>query len=358
METFIQKIIGVSTNRDAWVYGFNKNKTIEKANTMISNYNNNIIQVRESTNQYSKDNRNMNSSEIKWTVNLTKRFEKGEIITLNDENIELSMYRPFTKKWLYYDRNMVERPGKSKGLFKNINKAIYITGVGASKEFSALAVNVVPNLDLMEKGQGFVEYINDNHNKLVSNIDGSKLKKFNLNKEEFMSYIYGLFHSKEYKNKFASNLNKELPRIPLIKNKEGFVKIGRDLMDLHLHYENIDLNKDVSIKKANNPSYRIEKMRFPKRDKKDTIIVNKDITIENIPLKAYDYKINGKSAIEWIIDQYQVKVDKNTGIIDDPNKYSDDPKFVFNHLLKIINLSIITTDLIKELPSLEIVNDN
>ncbi|WP_017465181.1 type ISP restriction/modification enzyme [Staphylococcus epidermidis] len=321
METFIQKIIGVSTNRDAWVYGFNKNKTIEKENTMISNYNNIIIQVRESTNHYSKDNRNMNSSEIKWTVNLTKRFEKGEIITLNDENIELSMYRPFTKKWLYYDKNMVERTGKSKGLYKNINKAIYITRVGASKEFSALVVNVVPNLDLMEKGQGFVEYINDNHNKLVSNIDGSKLKKFNLNKEEF-------------------------------------VKIGRDLMDLHLHYENIDLNKDVSIKKANNPSYRIEKMRFPKRDKKDTIIVNKDITIENIPLKAYDYKINGKSAIEWIIDQYQVKVDKNTGIIDDPNKYSDDPKFVFNHLLKIINLSIITTDLIKELPSLEIVNDN
>lgn len=358
METFIQKIIGVSTNRDAWVYGFNKNKTIEKANTMISNYNNNIIQVRESTNHYSKDNRNMNSSEIKWTVNLTKRFEKGEIITLNDENIELSMYRPFTKKWLYYDKNMVERPGKSKGLFKNINKAIYITGVGASKEFSALAVNVVPNLDLMEKGQGFVEYINDNHNKLVSNIDDSKLKKFNLNKEEFMSYIYGLFHSKEYKNKFASNLNKELPRIPLIKNKEEFVKIGRDLMNLHLHYENIDLNKDVSINKANNPSYRIEKMKFPKRDKKDTIIVNKDITIENIPLKAYDYKINGKSAIEWVIDQYRVKVDKNTGIIDDPNKYSDDPKFVFNHLLKIINLSIITTDLIKELPSLEIVNDN
>ncbi|MGX0330802.1 putative helicase [Staphylococcus cohnii] len=151
-DVFNKKVIGVSTNRDAWVYGFNKVKTIKKAQEMISNYNDNIKQVKENKGKYTNEKRNMESSKIKWTVNLTKKFKKGEKITLNDKNIEVSMYRPFTKKWLYYDRNIIERPGKSKELFSEKNKAIYITGVGSSREFSALAVNVIPNLDLMEKG--------------------------------------------------------------------------------------------------------------------------------------------------------------------------------------------------------------
>ncbi|WP_432717966.1 type ISP restriction/modification enzyme [Staphylococcus equorum] len=97
-------------------------------------------------------------------------------------------------------------------------------------------------------------------------------------------------------------------------------------------------------------------MTFPKRNEKSTIIVNNDITIKEIPNRAYDYKVNGKSAIEWVMDQYQIKVDKNSGIIDDPNEYSDDPKYILNHLLKIINLSVLTIDLIHELPPLEIID--
>ncbi|WP_432755859.1 DEAD/DEAH box helicase [Staphylococcus equorum] len=355
-DIFNQKIIGVSTNRDSWVYGFNKRKTIEKSQEMISNYNDNINWVKENANGYTKDQRNMDSSKIKWTVNLTKKFKKGEKIVLNDDKIEVSMYRPFTKKWLYYDRNIIERPGKSKKLFNESNKAIYITGVGSSREFSALAVNIIPNLDLMEKGQGFVEFINDKNEEYENNINISSLNKFGLNKENLMYYIYGLFHSNDYKNKFSANLSKELPRIPLVKNKTKFIEIGRKLINLHLNYESCDLSSEVVINQSENPSYKIKKMTFPKRNEKSTIIVNNDITIKEIPNRAYDYKVNGKSAIEWVMDQYQIKVDKNSGIIDDPNEYSDDPKYILNHLLKIINLSVLTIDLIHELPPLEIID--
>ncbi len=355
-DVFNKKVIGVSTNRDAWVYGFNKVKTIKKAQEMISNYNDNIKQVKENKGKYTNEKRNMESSKIKWTVNLTKKFKKGEKITLNDKNIEVSMYRPFTKKWLYYDRNIIERPGKSKELFSEKNKAIYITGVGSSREFSALAVNVIPNLDLMEKGQGFVEFINNKNGEYESNINFSSFDISGLNRENLMYYIYGLFHSNEYKSKFSANLSKELPRIPLVKNKEKFIEIGRKLMNLHLNYESCDLSSEVVINQSENPSYKIKKMTFPKRNEKNTIIVNNDITIKEIPNRAYDYKVNGKSAIEWVMDQYQIKVDKNSGIIDDPNEYSDDPKYILNHLLKIINLSVLTIDLIHELPPLEIID--
>ncbi|MGX0330801.1 putative helicase [Staphylococcus cohnii] len=171
-----------------------------------------------------------------------------------------------------------------------------------------------------------------------------------------MYYIYGLFHSNEYKSKFSANLSKELPRIPLVKNKEKFIEIGRKLMNLHLNYESCDLSSEVVINQSENPSYKIKKMTFPKRNEKNTIIVNNDITIKEIPNRAYDYKVNGKSAIEWVMDQYQIKVDKNSGIIDDPNEYSDDTKYILNHLLKIINLSVLTIDLIHELPPLEIID--
>ncbi|MFT3659753.1 MULTISPECIES: type ISP restriction/modification enzyme [Staphylococcus] len=355
-DVFNKKVIGVSTNRESWVYGFNKVKTIKKAQEMISNYNDNIKQVKENKGKYTNEKRNMESSKIKWTVNLTKKFKKGEKITLNDKNIEVSMYRPFTKKWLYYDRNIIERPGKSKELFSEKNKAIYITGVGSSREFSALAVNVIPNLDLMEKGQGFVEFINNKNGEYESNINFSSFDISGLNRENLMYYIYGLFHSNEYKSKFSANLSKELPRIPLVKNKEKFIEIGRKLMNLHLNYESCDLSSEVVINQSENPSYKIKKMTFPKRNEKNTIIVNNDITIKEIPNRAYDYKVNGKSAIEWVMDQYQIKVDKNSGIIDDPNEYSDDPKYILNHLLKIINLSVLTIDLIHELPPLEIID--
>ena len=149
---------------------------------------------------------------------------------------------------------------------------------------------------------------------------------------------------------------KIIPRIPLVKYNEKYIEIGEKLAFLHLNYEDIPPSKEVKILyNKENPSYRVQKMKHPKKDKVDTIVFNSDITITNIPEQAYEYVINGRSAIEWIIDQYQVKTDRNSGLLDDPNEYSEDPKYIFNLLLSVINVSLQTVNLINSLPSLEII---
>lgn len=168
-------------------------------------------------------------------------------------------------------------------------------------------------------------------------------------------FIYGLLHSKEYRSKYKNELLKGSPRIPNVKYKEKYVEIGRKLADLHLNYESVDPYPDVLIEAKTNPSYKVQKMKHPKKGVLDKIIYNTDITISNIPEKAYEYVVNGRSAIEWIIDQYRVKTDKKSGIIDDPNLYSEDEKYIFNLLLRIINVSVQTVDLVNSLPPLEIV---
>lgn len=162
--------------------------------------------------------------------------------------------------------------------------------------------------------------------------------------------------------KYFADLSKEFPRIPNLKNKEKFINVGRKLMDLHLNYEEVPIYDDVEIQLSVQPSYKVTKMKFvKKRDEngklvndRSTIIYNNDITISNIPEKAYQYVVNGRSAIEWIMDQYQVKTDKKSGITDDPNDYSTDDKYIFNLLLRIINVSMQTVDLINSLPKFEV----
>ena len=166
----------------------------------------------------------------------------------------------------------------------------------------------------------------------------------------------------EYQEKYANDLKKDLARIPIVKNKERDVEVGKALMDLHLNYEEIPVYNEVDVTPLVNPSYKVTKMRFDKKRDENgksvndlsAIIFNSDITISNIPEKAYEYVVNGRSAIEWIIDQYQVKTDRKSGITDDPNDYSDDEKYIFNLLLRIINVSVQTVDLINSLPKFEV----
>ena len=222
---------------------------------------------------------------------------------------------------------------------------------------------MLPDVNLFAGGsQNLPEFLYDNLGK-YSSIRESILNNFNsLTADSVLPYIYGIFHSKEYKMKYFADLSKEFPRIPNLKNKEKFINVGRKLMDLHLNYEEVPIYDDVEIQLSVQPSYKVTKMKFvKKRDEngklvndRSTIIYNNDITISNIPEKAYQYVVNGRSAIEWIMDQYQVKTDKKSGITDDPNDYSTDDKYIFNLLLRIINVSMQTVDLINSLPKFEV----
>jgi predicted helicase len=183
----------------------------------------------------------------------------------------------------------------------------------------------------------------------------------NVTKEDIFYYVYGFLHSPEYREKFANDLKKMLPRLPLVEDVRdfwAFSKAGRKLADLHINYESVPAYPGVAVAQSSDDSkssydYKVTKMRFPKKDQKDTIIYNSKITVSNIPAKAYEYVVNGKSAIEWIMERYQITTHKESGIRNDPNDWAtevDKPSYILDLLLSIINVSVQTVDIVVGLP--------
>lgn len=354
------KSIGIQTKRDKWVYNFSKATVLDSINRMIKNYNEDVRRLSSITERNKKLSKiTLDHTKISWSDELKRKLVNGEIITFDESKLVLSQYRPYTKKYLYYDRSVIARPGKFDELFSKPNKVIMIAGPGARKGFSVLVTNHIPESALIDNGQVFPMYLplSDNlFSDVTSNALGQMKEELMINDEELFAYIYAILHSKEYRNKYSNDLAKGLPRIPTLKDKEQFIEIGNKLIDLHINYEEVKPYSDVKIeKKTITPSYRVTKMKHPKRGEIDKIVFNSDITIKNIPKKAYEYVVNGRSAIEWIINQYQIKTDRRSGITDDPNDYSDDEKYIFNLLLRIINVSVQTVDLVNSLPPLEII---
>lgn len=353
-EIFNVNGIGVKTNRDTWVYSFGKKDVSKNVIKMINNYNNEVEKVSQSKKP------NLNENYIKWSDGLFKYLNNEVIINFNESNIIVSEYRPFTKKYLYYGREIIERPGKFRTLFSNggTSPLIYTTGKGTKKEFSALMTDVMPEYAMMDKGQGFsfadINEKNDLDLGSFTNVNAI----YGLNEKETFYYIYGVLHSPMYKKKYASDLAKELPKIPKLKNIQKYISIGQELAELHLNYENQLPYPGVNVDINPNASYIVTKMKHPKKGQIDTIIYNSDIMISGIPEEAYNYVVNGRSAIEWIIDQYQVKTDKKSGITDNPNDFSDDPKYILNLLLSVITVSMKTNELVKQLPKFEVIEED
>ena len=178
-----------------------------------------------------------------------------------------------------------------------------------------------------------------------------------VSKEDLFYYVYGFLHSPEYGTTFAADLKKMLPRIPLIEKVQdfwAFSKAGRELAELHLNYEIVEPYKDVKIEfSKDEPSYYVEKMRFPNKEDKSIIQFNPHIRITNIPSEAYEYVVNGKSAIEWIMERYAITTDKASGIVNNPNDWAaehNNPKYIFDLLLSVINVSVKTVEIVKGLP--------
>ena len=363
---FISNSLGINTNRDIWVTGFNKNKLSIKVKTLIENYNNEVKKVSDLPSDERETSLTINEAIVKWTSELKRQALKGVRHIYHSQEVPY-LYRPFTKKWLYYDKDFVHRVGKYYKKFGDRNLVITTSGRGSTKDFSVLVCDTIPDMNSMSAGsQGFMRFDNEVDETSLfqnnDNINQSFADKLGLNLDDTFAYIYGLLNSKEYQEKYANDLKKDLARIPIVKNKKRYVEVGRALMDLHLNYEEVPVYDGVEITPLVNPSYKVTKMRFAKKRDENgksvndlsTIIFNSDITISNIPKKAYEYVVNGRSAIEWIIDQYQVKTDKKSGITDDPNDYSEDEKYIFNLLLRIINVSVQTVDLINSLPKFEV----
>lgn len=355
---FLDKTTGITTARDVWITGFSKELVKHNSQKLVKNYNEEVKKFGGLPISELKKSVNTSDNFVKWDDNLFQSASKNKIIKLDESLLVTYLYRPFTKKNIWYDKQIIQRARKFSSIFEENNLVIYLTGTG-SRSFSLIVSDIMLDKGVMSSGQGY--YLKSFSKGLFDedafNIDNKSANDFELSKEDLFYYIYALLHSGKFIKKYENNLLKDPPRIPKVKNKEKYVEIGKKLADLHLNYEDVPAYDGVSIVfKSDNPSFKVKKMKHPKRGQLDTIIFNEDIVITDIPERAYEYVVNGKPAIEWIIDQYQVKKDKKSGIVDDPNEFSDNPKYIFNLLLSIINVSMQTMDLVESLPPLEIID--
>ncbi|MGY3746579.1 DEAD/DEAH box helicase [Vagococcus salmoninarum] len=353
-DVFLTKSSGVKTQRDKWAYNFSNVRLISTAKIFIDRFNNEINEKK------TIESINSDETYLKWSRELKTVFKKGARLVFDSGFVVETMYRPFTKKYLYYAKDYVDyRRHYYRDLPEN---GMILTTLGSSnkKEYSSLLTNLIPDLGMMDGGtQVVMPKVSVDSDLLgvevLSNINPEFTMISNIDSEDVIYYVYAVLHSPEYKKKYANDLHKSLPRIPLLIHKDKYIEIGKKLANLHIHYEEQPVWDDIIIEYSkDNPNFKVSKMKYSKKGIYDTIIYNEDVTISNIPQKAYEYKVNGRSAIDWIIDQYQVNKDPKSGIIDDPNEYSADSKYILNLLLSIITVSMKTLELVEKLPEFEI----
>ncbi|HEJ3369404.1 TPA: DEAD/DEAH box helicase [Pseudomonas aeruginosa] len=402
---FAMRSSGVKTNRDRWVYNPSRLALEGNVKGMIERYNEQVALHSDRCKAAGSDAYKMamdladpNPRNIKWTRELYADLSRGKLCEFDPEGIRVALYRPFCKQWVYFNRrlnNCVYQQPKLYPTAKHRNLAIQVTGNGASKDFSCLMGNMLPDLEVISKGVCFPIYWYEPATEKaaqsgfsfdcgdadVTDADGyvrrdgvtdDALIDFrqhysdeSITKENIFYYVYGVLHSPEYREQYAADLKKVLPRIPYAPDFKAFSQAGRKLADLHLNYETVEpwpVQEDAKPKGDLNDLayYRVEKMRFASlggRNKdKSVIVFNSRITLRGIPLQAYDYVVNGKSAIEWVMERYQVSTDKDSGIKDDPNDWCrehNDPAYILNLVKRVIRVSMETVAIVSALPAIQ-----
>ncbi len=377
---FVANSSGVVSSRDAWVVNFSKNKLKKNVRKTIKHYNEERIRLYEVSAFERKNQVNINDRLGKWgRDDLDKCLQKGIEIREDEESYRITNYRPYVKSNRYFHNHLNNNLFQTPKFFPNKNFknfVICIPGRGNKNEASILMTNLITDYSFLggncyplringnqSNSSRFFEpdNLNSELNNGISDWIHEKIKnefKLKVEKEDIFYYVYGFLHCPNYIKVFSETLKKELPKIPLLDENLfwKFSKAGKELAELHLNYESILPYSNLTISGLDIGNFKVQKMKFQKKDDKSSIIYNKFITIDNIPSKAYQYVVNGRSAIEWIMDRYQVRVDSKSGIINDPNDWSveqDNPRYILNLLLSVINVSVQTVDIVDSLPSLE-----
>lgn len=365
---------GLKTQRDAWCYNFSQTKLQQNIQSTVDYYNSMV--------ESGRDTPLLDATKISWSANLQTAFSKKREINFEEKDCRIGLYRPFNRLHVYFNREMNERVYQMPKLFptpETKNLVICLPGVGERKGFCTLISSHIFDLNAFDGGiQCFPLYYYEKKSVYQPTLFDSEKSEYTrkdgitnfilercrtsygpkVTKEDIFYYVYGLLHSLDYRKTFAADLKKMLPRLPLVEKPADFwtfSKAGRALADLHLKYETQSACPKVKVEGVESGSFRVEKMRFPNKGDKSVIEYNPWITISNIPLDAYDYVVNGRSAIEWIMERYQIKTDKASGITNDPNDWADEhgkPRYILDLLLSVVTVSLETLKIIKTLPQI------
>ncbi len=365
---------GVASGRDPWVYNFSPNALMQSVQKCIDTYNADLKRFnevfREAFKQRAKGKsgdryKHLNSQEITtdktkiaWTDGLKNKLIKNKNLQESSEEcMRLAMYRPFNKQWLYWDKDWINRQGEFSKIFpdKSAQNVVINTGVGNGKDFSALVSDFISDYSLISPNQAYPLYYYDDLGNRHYAISGYALNLFRrhygdnlIAEEEIFYYIYAIFHHKGYLEKYKNSLVKEAPRIALSEDFKELSMLGKELAELHLNYENGEMHTSVKYTTLMNAEiegyYDVGKMT----KKGDSILYNQNIAITKIPKKAFEYVVNGKSTIDWVIERYQKTMDKDSLIENNPNDYAGG-QYVFELLCRVIKLSLKSVDLIEKI---------
>ncbi|NTW70425.1 MAG: DEAD/DEAH box helicase [Chlorobiaceae bacterium] len=385
---FITYSLGTATARDSWVYSFSSCSISKNMAACIAFYNEQRIGyliAKQELSGISFDSYISNDpSKISWNDSLKTSCAKNVELSLMLSSLRIGHYRPFNKNHLYFDKDFIQRTYQIPKLFptpETQNLVICVSGLGGSKENTTIITDCIPDLNCLDAGtQCFPLYYYEERKKSSPTLfdaatenehirrDGvsdfileraQRMYGNRVTKEDIFYYVYGILHSPEYRTRFANDLKKMLPRIPLVEEPRefwSFSKAGRELADLHINYETVPPSEDVTVTGAETGLFTVEKMRFPKKGEKDAIIYNSAITITNIPAKAYEYVVNGKSAIGWVMERYQITTHKESNITNNPNDWAKEvgnPRYILDLILSVINVSVKTVDIVAGLPELK-----
>ena len=401
---------GVLTARDSWCYNSSKKSNRANISRMIVDYNEEVRRFGQAYSGLEKKYRtdgvdsfiNNDATKISWTRALKADLVKGRVFEFEERCLAKCLYRPFTKQWIYFNRRLNEMVYQMFRLFPEMgadNIVICLSNVGAKAGFSVILSDALVDFQSQFNGQCFPMYV---YGELIASEEKDQAGLFDksssisaklerrdaitneglshfqsaypdetISKEDLFYYVYGLLHSEDYRERYADNLGKELPRIPRVKSAADFrhfSQAGRDLADLHLHYETVAMYPGATVdtggKALTDADYRVEKMKYGKQGKiKDltTLHYNARITVTGIPLEAYEYVVNGKPALDWVVERQCVKTDKDSGIVNDANDWAietmGNPRYPLELFFRVITVSLETMKIVRALPKLEIRDD-
>ncbi|MBN9103605.1 MAG: DEAD/DEAH box helicase [Propionibacteriaceae bacterium] len=375
---------GIQTNRDAWCYNFSSHAVESDMRRTIDFYNLAAASCGGDRSQLDLD-----PTRISWSSSLVPRALRGEAQSYQAGALRYGLYRPFARHALYFDPVFNHRPGKNAQYFPtshHLNWGFYVVAAGSDKPFSVLAAdspvdvafwgsssgqffprwtyekvsegqgNLLGDTDFDEWGYRQVDNVTDGIVAVYRNKFGPQVSK-----DDVFFYVYGVLHSEQYRSAFAADLKRMLPRIPLAASTsdfEAFADAGRKLSDLHVNYETVEpypLAEQTAFVTDPWQTYRVEKMRWADKSSKKALIYNREVTLGDAPAEAHRYMLGSRSALDWLVDRYQVKTDKDSGIVNDPNDWCrehGDPRYIVDLVKRVTRVSVETMRIVDSLPSL------
>ena len=383
---------GQATGRDAYIYNFSRDACAENARRMVLDYLAAIYELGRNLEVTVDEVAQRHSQHIRYDDTLMNNLRRMRPARFNEDYIREVAYRPFVKINCYADPIFIQKSFRMNRIFPHKtseNRVICVSGPGSRKPFSVLMTDTTPDIHFNDVCRCFPRYQYlppadpsktmrefqdfDESSERIDNISDTALRAFRehyrdetISKDDIFSYIYGVLHASNYRERFAYDLSRELPRIPFAPDFIAFAEAGQILADLHLNYEVCERYPHLRLEPFNDSLFWEERpehfrlgrrsMRFADREERTTLIINEHVRLSGIPAEAHQYVVNGRTPLEWFINCYRVRQDRSNGIINDPNGWFARPRNLITAIERIVHVSVESTRIIERLPS-EVVSE-